>query len=248
MFRRRRGPDPDEADDPADAAVERGADDAIGGADADADHPAPPDRTNGPFDASEVDLEDEDEAKGRLDLGAMLVRGRPGMQARIEVDQQAQRVRAITFVAERSGVQLQAFAAPRSSGIWAEVKREIAADATKRGGTATEIDGPYGAELKVVVPAKTPDGKPATQTTRVVGVDGPRWLLRATFFGPAVDRSAAGELDDVLRDTVVVRGVDPMAPRDPLPLRVPAVMQDAAGEAPDGAAGADGATRLPEVS
>ena len=231
MFRRRRGLDPDEADDPTDDAVEGAADEAA----ADADEAAPPDRMYGPFDASEVDLDDEDTAKGRIDLGAMLVRGRPGMQARIEVDQQAQRVRAITFVVERSGVQLQAFAAPRSSGIWADVKREIAADATKRGGTATEIEGPYGAELKVVVPAKTPDGKPATQTTRVVGVDGPRWLLRATFFGPAVDRSAAGELDDVLRDTVVVRGVDPMAPRDPLPLRVPAVMQATTGDATDAA-------------
>ena len=217
MFRRRRGLDPDEADetsddDTADAAV----------AEAQDDEPRPPDRTYGPFDAAEVDLADGDLAKGRMDLGALLVRVRPGMQLRIEVDQQSQRIRAVTFVSDRSGVQLQAFAAPRSSGIWIEFSREIAADATKRGGTATAIDGPYGSELKVVVPATMPDGKPATQTTRVVGIDGPRWLLRATFFGPAVDRSAAGELDDALRDTIVVRGVEPMPPRDPLPLRMPA--------------------------
>ena len=85
----------------------------------------------------------------------------PACRLRIEVDQQTQRVRAVTFVRGRSGVQLQAFAAPRSSGIWADVSREIAADATKRGGTATEIDGPYGPELKVVVPATMPDGKAA---------------------------------------------------------------------------------------
>ena len=243
MFRRRRGLDPDEGDEnSADDTVDDAADAAV--AEAEDDEAAPPDRTDGPFDAAEVDLTDEDLSKGRMDLGALLVRGRPGMQVRIEVDQQSQRIRAVTVVAERSGVQLQAFAAPRSDGIWAEVSREIAADATKRGGTATALDGPYGSELKVVVPATMPDGKAATQTTRVVGIDGPRWLLRATFFGPAVDRSAAGELDDVLRDTVVVRGVEPMAPRDPLPLRMPATTPADGDEA---ATPADGAAGQPEA-
>lgn len=237
MFRRRRGLDPDEADETADDATE---DVAIESEDEDEAEDAPPDRTYGPFDDSEVDLDDEELAKGRMDLGSLIVRIRAGINLRIEVDQQTQGIRAVTFVKGNSGVQLSVFAAPRSSGIWADVRREIAADATKRGGTATAIDGPYGPELKVVVPAKMPDGKAATQTTRVVGVDGPRWLLRATFFGPAVNRADAGDLDDVLRDTIVVRGVSPMPPRDPLPLRMPA---SATAEAdPDGDAATDGTT------
>jgi hypothetical protein len=228
VFRRRRGLEDDEADE---TSVDDTADADV--VDEDEGEPAPPDRTYGPFDVSEVDLDDEDLGKGRVDLGSLLIRGRPGMQVRIEVDQQSQRIRAVTLVAGRSGVQLQAFAAPRSSGIWADVSREVAADATKRGGTATAIEGPFGPELKVVVPATMPDGKPATQTTRVVGVDGPRWLLRATFFGPAIDRSEAGDLDDAFRDTVVVRGVDPMPPREPLPLRMPVVTEATDDDADD---------------
>ena len=240
MFRRRRGlqqeePDQEEADESPSGDSDDDVDSAVDGSDAD-DEPAPPDRTYGPFDSGEVDLDDEAIAKGRIDLGALQVRVPPGMQLRIEVDQQSQRIRAATLVAGKSGLQLAAFAAPRSSGIWSEVSREIAADATKRGGTATATDGPYGPELKVVVPAKMPDGKPATQTTRVVGIDGPRWLLRGTFFGPAVERAKAGELDDALRDTIVVRGVEPMPPRDPLPLRMPAA---AVVEGEGGEAGAD---------
>lgn len=235
MFRRRRGLESDDAD-------ETSVDDIAADEVAEEDEDLPPDRTYGPFDVAEIDLHDEDLAKGRMDLGALLVRGRPGMQVRIEVDQATQLIRAVTLVQGRSGVQLQAFAAPRSRGIWVDVSREIAADATKRGGTATAIDGPYGPELKVVVPATMPDGKQATQTTRVLGVDGPRWLLRATFFGPAVDRSKAGELDDAFRDTVVVRGVEPMPPREPIRLRMPSDLQ-AAGES----AAADAATDPPET-
>ena len=82
-----------------------------------------------------------------------------------------------------SGLELRAFAAPRCDGIWDEVRKDIAAEATKRGGTATELDGEFGTELKLVVPVQTPDGKQATQTSRIVGVDGPRWLLRGTFLG-----------------------------------------------------------------
>jgi hypothetical protein len=57
---------------------------------------------------------------------------------------------------------------------------------------------------------------------RFVGVDGPRWFLRAVFSGrAAIDDDAAGPLMAVVRDTVVVRGESAMAPREMLPLRLP---------------------------
>ena len=46
---------------------------------------APVDRSDGPFDVTEVDGRD-----GRLDLGALWMRGMPGMELRLEVDQQTQ--------------------------------------------------------------------------------------------------------------------------------------------------------------
>ena len=59
---------------------------------------------------------------------------------------------------------------------------------------------------------------------------------------PTIDDSAAGPLLDVFRAVVVVRGSDPMAPRELLPLRLPS---DAA-EAPD-AAEADGEGETPSI-
>ena len=47
----------------------------------------------------------------------------------------------------------------------------------------------------------------------------------------AVDAAAAAPLEAALKDVVVVRGPDPMAVRDPLPLRLP---KEVAGQQPDG--------------
>jgi hypothetical protein len=49
--------------------------------------------------------------------------------------------------------------------------------------------------------------------------------------GRAVEPAAATVLEDMFRDVVVVRGSAPMAPRDPLPLALPASAQ-LPGDAP----------------
>ena len=41
-----------------------------------------------------------------------------------------------------SGVQLQAFAAPRTLGVWPDIRTEIADSITAQGGTANVVDGP----------------------------------------------------------------------------------------------------------
>jgi hypothetical protein len=184
----------------------------------------------GPFDSSEVDpsaLEGED----RIDLGALVITGLPGMELRLQVDEQSNEVQAVLLVLEDSALELRAFAAPKSSGIWSEVRREIAAEATRMGGTASEADGPFGTELVLVVPVQDPEGQIFSQTSRVIGIDGPRWLLRATVLGrAAVEPEAAPPMEKALRDVVVVRGSEPMAPRESLALRLPAGAQPAAEE------------------
>lgn len=176
--------------------------------------PAP--RPDGPWDISEVSRPDE----GRVDLGGMFVPGVEGMELRVEVAGDA--IVAATVVLRDSAIQLQAFAAPKKEGIWGEVREEIASGITQQGGIVDEVEGPLGWELRAQVPVQLPDGTGGVQLVRFVGVDGPRWFLRGVISGQgAVQPQTAGLLEQIFRDTVVVRGEGPMAPRDPIVLKLP---------------------------
>ncbi len=188
---------------------------------------APVDRSAGPFDATEVDDDD-----GRLDLGALRLRGREGMELRLEIDQEQQHVIAATAVIGESALQLQAFAAPRTGGLWADIRSEIAVSIANQGGTADVEHGELGAELRTRMPSAGPDGRTVFAPARFLGVDGPRWFLRGVISGRgAIEDAAAAPLLEIFRGTVVVRGSDPMAPRELLPLRLP--QEDAAPLPPD---------------
>lgn len=173
-------------------------------------------RTGGPWDVTEVDGRD-----GRVDLGALWMRGVPGMELRLEVDQESQQVNAATAVLGDSALQVQAFAAPRSSGLWDEIRAEIATAVEGQGGTAEEQQGDLGTHLRTRMPS-TVDGRTVFAPATFVGVDGPRWFLRGVLSGrAAIDDAAAAPLIGVFREAVVVRGGDPMAPRELLPLTLP---------------------------
>jgi Protein of unknown function (DUF3710) len=174
-------------------------------------------RANGPFDVAEID-----DISELIDLGAILVPPLEGMELRLELNEEdGEHVVGVTVLLADSAVQVQAFAAPRREGIWDEVRTEIASGITQQGGTADEADGPFGRELLTRVPGPGPDGKPGFQPARFVGVDGPRWFLRAVLSGAAVDQEKAGPVEALVRSLVVVRGVEAMAPRELLPLRIP---------------------------
>lgn len=176
----------------------------------------PEPRPDGPWDDSEV----RDPAEGRVDLGGLFVPGVDGMELRVEVAGDA--IVAATVVLKDSAIQLQAFAAPKREGIWGEVREEIASGITQQGGVIDEVEGPLGWELRAQVPVQLPDGTGGFQVVRFVGVDGPRWFLRGVISGQgAVQPGAAGLLEQIFRDTVVVRGEGPMAPRDPIVLKLP---------------------------
>ena len=177
----------------------------------------PVDRSEGPFDEAEVDG-----PEGRLDLGGLWIAGRPGMELRVEVDQETQTIVGVTAALGRSAVQLQAFAAPKSSGIWDEVRGEIAESITSQGGSAEEVDGVLGLELQTRMPGRGGDGRTVFSPVRFVGVDGPRWFLRAVLSGSAgSDPDEGARMIELVKETVVVRGADAMAPRELLGLRLP---------------------------
>lgn len=221
MFRRRRGAQ-DEPDD--DFVDDETTTEAPGTA------PAPT-GPQGPWDLDDA----PDDGLARIDLGALLVPVSEGLEVR--VDMQDQTVVAATLVDGNSAMQVHAFAAPRSSGIWAEVREEIADSLRQSGGSAEAAEGPFGAELRARVPATGPDGQPLPghsaplQPMRFLGVDGPRWFLRGLLTGPAAtDPTRARRLLDAFRGTVVVRGGEAMAPREMLPLRLPKEAMAAAPE------------------
>ena len=172
----------------------------------------------GPFDASEV----PDDDLPRVDLGGLLVQPRDGVELRLQADQATGAVSSVLLATSGAALELRAFAAPKSGGLWEEVRREIAAEATRQGGTASESEGTYGSELRLQVPVRTPDGRNAVQISRIVGVEGPRWFLRGTFLGTAATQSDPdGPLEQAFTQVVVVRGQLAMPPRDALPLHLP---------------------------
>jgi hypothetical protein len=110
----------------------------------------------------------------------------------------------------------------RRAGIWDEVRGEIATALRESGGSASDAEGPYGTELHASVPTEVPGQGRSLAPARFVGVDGPRWFLRALLTGPAATDAAVAEpLLTSLKACVVVRGGEAMAVRDPLPLRLP---------------------------
>jgi hypothetical protein len=234
LFNRRKGKVLDErAEDETVSSAAGVVDDPEAEAAAEAGAPAPVldrepfDRTHGPFDEADVAEDDS-----RLALGGLRLAGREGMELRFEVEEANQRVIAVTVGLNGSTVQLQTFAAPRTAGVWDEIREEIAAAVVAQGGTAEEQDGPLGRELLCRLPVRTEDGRTAHQPTRFVGIDGPRWFLRAVFSGPAAhDPAAAAELESVVRDVVVVRGGEAMAPRELIPLSLPPQPEQPAAEA-----------------
>lgn len=204
-------------------------------------------RPNGPWDVAE-----RGDTGDYLDLGALRLRGRDGMELRLDLDEGSGQITAATVQLGTSMVQLQAFAAPRSEGIWDEIRAEIAAGVTQQGGTVDEVPGVFGRELMVRIPVRAADGRTGTQPARFVGIDGPRWFLRAVIHGAAVhEPEAAASVEDLVRDVVVVRGEDAMAPRELLTLQLPGeLVAQLPDDAEDGAArgSLDPFERGPEIT
>jgi hypothetical protein len=205
MFRRKSRSQPDDAE-----LVDVDEDGA-----ADEDSPASDD---GPWDSESL----PDDGLERLDLGSLLVPPRDGAELRLQVDENTGVVQSVMLAAEEGALELRAFAAPRHGDLWSEVRPQIAADVSRHGGTATEREGRWGTELVCQMQVVLPDGSQALQPSRIVGVNGSRWMLRATFLGqPAVEPDQAQDWEDALALVVVHRGSQAMPAGDALPLTLP---------------------------
>ncbi|WP_131769956.1 DUF3710 domain-containing protein [Candidatus Protofrankia californiensis] len=178
---------------------------------------------DGPYDA---DRAPADHVR-RLDLGSLRVPVVDGVQVQFQIDQASGQLLTVTLTDGQSGMELSVFAAPKSIGLWDEVRVEIVDSLRAAAGAAEETGGPHGSELRLQLPTGTPG---EFMPGRMVGIDGPRWFLRVVFTGyAALDPAAAPLLAEALRRLVVVRGDHAMPLRDPLPLKLPREVTDPHG-------------------
>ena len=171
--------------------------------------------------ASPRSAEDLDpaELESYLDLGGILIRAVEGVELQVQADETTGAITLITCVCGDGGMQLHAYAAPKSGGMWEDIRPQISASITGSGGLVEEATGPFGTELRAQVP-----GDGGLSPARFVGVDGPRWFLRAVFIGSASrPGSSATTLEQVLATAAVRRGDHAMPVGTALDLRLPGV-------------------------
>lgn len=170
----------------------------------------------GPFDVAEVR-----DVSPYIDFGAIRIQHAPGRQLRLEVEEATQRVIAITVEEGGSILQLQAFAAPKTEGLWHEIRAQLRASIEAQGGLIDEHIGAVGPEILARFKVTSDQGQ-GERLVKFLGVDGPRWLLRGVLTGAAlVDPKAAADAIDLFKSVVVVRGDLPLPPRELIPIKMP---------------------------
>ena len=128
----------------------------------------------GPWDVDDEDVPDYDDY---LDLGSYYLPSLQGIELRVKANRATQQVLVSTITYGSSSLEIEAFAAPKTMGLWDDVR----ADLIEANKAASEVDGVFGTELSLPVVVK--GGRKVL--TRIVGVDGPRWMLRGIFSGKA---------------------------------------------------------------
>jgi hypothetical protein len=221
-------------------------------------------RSDGPYDITEVESIESTEESPKIDLGSLILTAVPGSELRLQVAEETGEIVSAMLVIETqviegadelsaveppasagqgpqaysSALELGAYAAPRSGGLWAELRDEISRSATEAGGTASLGEGPFGVELRRLIPVTTPDGEEGYQPSRMWVAEGPRWLLRGIVYGQAAieedaDSPVVADVLSAFRQVIVRRGDEAMAPGDLLPLTMPTNLSQELPEGPD---------------
>jgi hypothetical protein len=181
---------------------------------------APIDRVSaGPFDSSEVI-----QLKPSVDFGALQIPIREDVTLKLEVEEASSRIVALTVDHQGSSLQLQAFSAPGSEGIWHEIRAALEQSIQSQNGKTETVIGPLGPELNAQIPTR--DG--GFRLAKFIGVDGPKWFLRGVISGLALaDTLAMTYMIDIFRSVVIMRGTSPMPPKELLQLVAPAAAKKA---------------------
>ena len=180
----------------------------------------------GPFDGDSVDIETfdfSDFSIGILDLGSLRIPLPKESQVQVEMGEQGPRM--LHIVTKVGRITPVAFAAPRKPGQWAESVEEIREGMSRDGLTVTTEPGPWGAEVV---------GKNDNGQVRVIGADGPRWMLRMTLAAPAGMEADLAEMTrEIAARTFVYRGEDPILAGNALPVIMPEQLVEQVKQAMD---------------
>jgi hypothetical protein len=176
----------------------------------------------GPWDESDPGVPTDDLDSGRLiDFGSMRLQVPEGVEVQVQADQGSGRITQLSLRDGESGMQLQPYASRKTGGMWPEVVESLKSSINSSGGLVETAQGQFGIEVVAQIQAAGESG--SVQPARFIGIDGPRWFLRAVFMGKAArDQQAAVRLTQILTSALVVRGTSAMAPGAPLVMNLPA--------------------------
>lgn len=176
---------------------------------------------SGPFDGAEHNIADfdfSDFSSAILDLGSLLVPLPKDSQVQVEMGPRGPKM--LHILTEQGRITPVAFAAPVSGGQWEKALADIRESMENDGIQVTIEEGPWGAEI---VGQATENGN----VIRIIGVDGPRWMLRVTLATHNDKADAIAQLGrDVIARTIVQRGDAAILAGDSLPVRLPKPLAD----------------------
>lgn len=172
---------------------------------------------HGPYDSREYGEPGAD----LYDAGSLWLPAISDASLHFTVEKSNDKVLAAVYTVGDSAMQLQAYAAPRSRGLWDEIRLDMRTSIAEQGGVSKEVDGAFGKELIATPPAGQAPASAQVQH-RFIGIDGERWFLKVSISGSAaVDEHKAQVFLDILRNLVVHRGQEPRPPKEMLDLTLP---------------------------
>ncbi|MFB8124389.1 DUF3710 domain-containing protein [Streptomyces bacillaris] len=130
----------------------------------------------GPWDISEIGMTGLD----LVDMGGVMVPSAPGMSCLpIEVDGE---MLAATLVQGDTALQIQAFNADAET-VWDAIRADMLSKLRAQGNSAETWVDRAGIEIRATISVVTEPGVIGTREIRVLGSDGPGWMLRAVVSG-----------------------------------------------------------------
>ena len=170
--------------------IDSSAEDSEKSADSDAESQNDAERTvqRGPWDINDENVIEFEDT--HLQLGSIYLPFMKDIKIFVKKEKDVEFLSGITISFRTSSLEIEPFAAPRSSGLWDKHRENLIASNPG----AEETEGTFGKE--VILPVSIEGGK--TFKTRIVAVDGPRWMLRGIFTGPAASEN--GEEKEALEE------------------------------------------------